>query len=162
MELEGLGLANDSNLGGAALWHATVAAHGVTHVDGGVQRDEAGQRDAQGADDLAAHGLGDGLDAPADLHLEQGQLHAIGGGTGGGAHLAGDLFRGEALGDPQQSFKLTWRQGIAELASPFTAGDRFHNLSRWTALVRRQVRATNPSQRAGLAPANAVEKLGEG
>lgn len=83
MKFEGLDLANDSNLGDAALGHAAIAAHGVAHVDGGMQRDEAGQRDAQRSDDLAAHGLGDGLSATAYLHFEQGQLHAVGGGTGG-------------------------------------------------------------------------------
>lgn len=118
MELEGFGLANDSNLGGAALRRTAVAAHGVTVVDHRMHGDEAGKGDAKRADDLLAHGLGDCLDAAAGFQLEKRVLDAVCHGARAYRHLAGDFFGGEALGHPQQCFELTGSQRLAELANP--------------------------------------------
>ncbi|MNO87619.1 hypothetical protein D3C76_790420 [compost metagenome] len=105
-------------MGGAALRRAAVAAHGVAVVDHRVHGDEAGEGDAQRADDLLAHGLGDCFDAAAGFQLEQRGLDAVGHGAGADCHLAGDFLGGEALGHPKQCFKLARSQRLAELANP--------------------------------------------
>ena len=80
--------------------------------------DEAGKGDAERADDVLAHGLGDRLNAAACFQLEQSCLDAVGYRARAYRHLAGDFFGGEALGHPQQCFKLTGSQRLAELANP--------------------------------------------
>lgn len=62
--------------------------------------DEADEGDAERADDLLPHGLGDRLDAAAGLQLEKRGLDAVGYGSWANRHLAGDFFGGEALGHP--------------------------------------------------------------
>lgn len=58
------------------------------------------QQDAERADDLLAHCLRDGFDAPTGFQLEQRGLDAVGHSARADRHLAGDLFGGEALSHP--------------------------------------------------------------
>lgn len=58
--LEGLGLANDSNLGSAPLGRPAVAAQWIAVIDDCMHSDQPCESDAQRADDLPAHGFGHG------------------------------------------------------------------------------------------------------
>lgn len=101
MQYRQFSLANDSNLGGAALRRASIAAHGVVVVEDYVHGDEAGEGDAERADDLLPHGLRDRLDAATGLQLEESGLDAVGHGAWADCHFPGDFFGSEALGHPQ-------------------------------------------------------------
>ncbi|MNJ38314.1 hypothetical protein D3C77_331580 [compost metagenome] len=118
MQVERFGLADDSDLGNTSLRHAAVAAHWIGIAHDCVHSHQPGQCDAQRADDLLAHGLGDGLDAAAGFQLEKRGLDAIGHGAWSDRHLAGDFFGGEALSHPQQCFQFTGCQRLSELTNP--------------------------------------------
>lgn len=128
VELEGLGLANDSNLGGAALRSAAITSHRVSVIDDRMHGDEAGEGDAQGADDLAAHGFGDHGGPPGNLELQHCVTDAFLDSAFADAEVLGDLLGGEALGNVQQALQFARRQATAEVAYPCADGDRVHDV----------------------------------
>lgn len=102
MALEDFCLANDSNLGSTPLGRSPVAAQWIAVIDDRMHSDQAGEGDAQRADDLPAHGFGHGSCSTRYAELEHGVLDTVGNCAGGDLHLLGDLLGGHALGDAEQ------------------------------------------------------------
>ncbi len=126
--LEGLGLTNDSDLGGAPLGCPAIAAHGVAVVDYRVHGDQRCQYEAHGADDVAAHSLGDQGCASGHVELEHCSGNPLLDATLADAKVPGDLLRGHALGNVENAFKLTGRQAPAQVAFPLANGDGVDDL----------------------------------
>ena len=146
VEREGLGLANDSNLGGAPLGRSAITSHRVSVVDDRMHGDEAGEGDAQGADDLAAHGFGDQGGAAGHVQLEHGRRQALLHGAGRDLKMLGDLFGGEALGNVQQALQFARRQTTAEVAYPCADGDRVHDVFSGSGCIGRNARCRVPPE----------------
>ncbi|MNO91308.1 hypothetical protein D3C76_828480 [compost metagenome] len=115
-------------MGGAALRRAAVAAHWVAVVDHRMHRYEAGEGDAERADDLSAHGFGHGSCSTGGAELQHGVAYALLDTALADAEVSGDFLGGEALGDIEDALQFARRQASAEMAYPCADGDRIHDV----------------------------------
>ena len=99
MELEGLGLANHSNLGGAAFGSSAVAAHRVAVVDGGMHCHKTDQGEAERSDDLLVCRLSHKGSSAADLQFQHCVTEAFFYAALADAEAPGDLFCGQSSGN---------------------------------------------------------------
>ena len=109
MVFEGLGLANYSNLGGAALRSAAVTAHRVAVVDHRMHGDEAGEQDAERADNVAAYGFGHCSSPAGNAELEHGIADALLDAAFADADVPGDFLRRESLGNVKKALQFARR-----------------------------------------------------